>query len=269
MDESSYIKRLKARLRESPGSRLALSFAEELRKKGMIDDAMTVLIDYIRKNPDFNAARLTLGRWYLASDMLPEAKNVLSELIGMDPDNVNAHRGLAEVYVRLGNAAAAAEEYRLVLESNPFDMAAASFFESAGYSAKREESAVAVHAGADRDKVVESLNFFLKTIKKRFAVEQPERVSFLRDNAVERLNSFLYAIKQRFAGERPEGVFLRRDNAIERLNSFLTAVKLRFAEERPEGRDGDNTIRRLNSLLGAINAVFGTGKDYKVANTER
>ena len=262
MHESSYIKRLKTRLRESPGSRLALSFAEELRKKDMIDDAITVLIDYIRKNPDFNAARLTLGRWYLSSDMLPEAKNVLSELIEMDPGNVNAHKGLAEVYVRLGNPDAAAEEYRLVLESNPFDIAAVSFLKSSGYSEKSEEKAVTGHAGVDRDRVVARLNSFLETIKKRFVIEQHEGVPLRRGNTVERLNSFLDAIKQRFVGERSEGVSLRRDNAIERLNSSLTAVKLRFAEERPEGRDGDNTIRRLNSLLGAIKAAF-----YKVANT--
>ena len=247
MDESSYIKKLKSRLRESPGSRLALSFAEELRKKDRIDDAITVLIDYIRKNPDFNPARLTLGRWYLSSDMLPEAKNVLSELIDMEPGNANAHKSLAEVYVRLGDAEAAAEQYRLVLESSPFDMAAD--------SAKKEEKAVTVHAGMDRDRTVERLNFFMETIKKRFAaMERPEDISLRMGNVAERLNYFLYAIKQRFAGAGAEGGFLRRDNAIERLNSFLLAVKQRFAEERSEDRDC--TIGRLNSLLAAIHAAF-------------
>ena len=268
MDDSSYIKKLKSRLRESPGSRLALSFAEELRKKDRIDDAITVLIDYIRKKPDFNPARLTLGRWYLSSDMLPEAKNVLSELIDMEPGNANAHKSLAEVYVRLGDAEAAAEQYRLVLESSPFDMAADAYLKSAGYSVKKEEKAVAVHAGMDRDRTVERLNFFMETIKKRFAaMERPEDISLRMGNVAERLNFFLYAIRQRFAGAGAEGGFLRRDNAIERLNSFLIAVKQRFAEERSEDRDC--TIGRLNSLLAAIHAAFRVGKDYKIANTER
>ena len=73
-EDSLYIKRLKERLRQSPDSKVFLSLAEELRKKDRIEDAITVLIDGVKKNPDFIAARLTLGRWYLLTDMLSEAK---------------------------------------------------------------------------------------------------------------------------------------------------------------------------------------------------
>ncbi len=108
-EDSLYIKRLKERLRQKPDSKVFLSFAEELRKKDRIEDAITVLIDGVKKNPDFIAARLTLARWYLSSDMSSEAKKEFSEIIERTPDNIFARRGLKEAYRRLGEPIAAKE----------------------------------------------------------------------------------------------------------------------------------------------------------------
>lgn len=296
MHDSSYIKRLKERLRQRPGSRLALSLAEEFRKQDMMESAISVLVDCIRKNPDFYAARLTLGRWYLSSEMLPEARNVLSELVQREPVNLNARKMLAEVYVRLADHDSAAEEYAKVLEINPFDTAAASYIKSPVHAGKRLETAETGYSGANLDKVAERLGSFLELIKVRFAGLGAEEVylsgdsvverlnSFLKaikrqferegdypsgDNVVDRLNSFLKAIKQHFAGERPEGIFQAGDNRVERLEVFLETIKKRFAVQRSEISDKDIAVRRLNNLLGAINTVFGAAdKDRGMAATE-
>ncbi|MBF0329047.1 MAG: tetratricopeptide repeat protein [Nitrospirae bacterium] len=121
MNDGQYIKYLRERLKAEPESKLFLSYAEELRKQDMVEDAMFILKDGTKKNPDFTAARLTLGRLYVSMNMLREAKKEFSEAAEMAPDNFHAHRRLAEVYKMLGDDANAAAEYMKALEINPFD----------------------------------------------------------------------------------------------------------------------------------------------------
>ena len=140
MEDSAYLKRLKERLRRKPDSKLFLSFAEELRRRDMIDEAIAALLEGIKKNPGFVTAHLTLGRWYLSSDMLPEAKKEFLEAAEKSPDNIFARRGLAEIYKRMG------------------------------------EDAPAIVAADSKKDVVGRLNLFLETIKDRFAVSRKDAV---------------------------------------------------------------------------------------------
>ena len=103
MDSSTYIKKLRERLSQQPGSRLFLSLAEELRKRDLDDEAAELLIDGIGKNPDFLAARLTLGRWYLQGNKFAEALEQFSAVLGKAPGNNFARKGLAEANRALGN----------------------------------------------------------------------------------------------------------------------------------------------------------------------
>ncbi len=146
MKESSYIKRLKERIRQKPDSKLFLSLAEELRKRNRIDDAINILLDGIKKNPEFVAARITLGRWYLSSDMPTEAKKEFSEVLALAPHNVFAHKGLAEVYKVLDLPDNAAEEYRKVLEINPLDQDALSYLEAGGFELHAETDHIDLEA---------------------------------------------------------------------------------------------------------------------------
>ncbi len=130
MDDGTYIKRLKERIRQKPDSRVFLSLAEELRKHDRIDDAIAILIDGIKKNPEYTAARLTLGRWYLANSMFMEAEKEFLEIIAKTPGNIFARKGLAEAYRNLGLPDSAAEEYGRVLEIDPLDDDAVSYLES-------------------------------------------------------------------------------------------------------------------------------------------
>lgn len=168
MEDSIYIKRLKERLRRNPDSKVFLSLAEELRKKDMMDEAIAILIGGIKKNPDFIAARLTIGRWYLLSDMLPEAQKEFSEAIEISPDNIFARKGLDEVNKRLG----------IVDEVIPLPL------------------------HKSREAVIDRLNKFLEEIKIRFAYPSSLASSLARkdkDTVTDRLNRFLNAIKIQFA----------------------------------------------------------------------
>src|SRR5208283_311361 len=140
MSGKGYIERLKERLHQNAGSRLFVSLAEEYRKQGLIDEAFAVMIDGIRRDPDFIPARLTLGRWYLQREMLQEAKEILLEVNTALPDNVQCHKRLAQTYRGLGDETAALTEYKRVLQTNPSDDEALLFLESLGCSHEREES---------------------------------------------------------------------------------------------------------------------------------
>lgn len=151
MDESAYIRTLRKRLNEDPGSPLMLSLAEELRKKDMLDDAIAVLAEGTRKNPDFIPARLALGRWYLAAGRPEEAQKEFEEAVRRDPGNIYARRGLA-----LLNVPEVSEGNRdeLISRLNGFLAAIKTEF-------SRRPSR--------RDRVLGKLNGFLEAVRLRFS----------------------------------------------------------------------------------------------------
>ncbi len=103
MESSTFIKKLRERLSQQPGSRLFVSLAEELRKRDLGDEAVELLIDGIGKHPGFLAARLTLGRWYLQGRKFAEALEQFSAVLEKAPGNNFALKGLAEANRALGN----------------------------------------------------------------------------------------------------------------------------------------------------------------------
>jgi tetratricopeptide (TPR) repeat protein len=92
----SYIDRLREILAQKPGSRIFLSLAEELKKLGHDDEAFKLLTDGTGKHPDFAAARLTLGRWYLQCNRYAEASRQFLAVLKNVPANCFARKGLAE-----------------------------------------------------------------------------------------------------------------------------------------------------------------------------
>jgi len=197
MENSTYIKKLRERLSKQPGSRLFLSLAEELRKRSLTDEAVELLSDGIRVNPDFLAARLRLGRWYLQDNKFAEALEQFSLVLEKDPGNNFACRGLAEANRALGNVcipryaaapagyapatpepalpelieserlialghyAQAMELYKEMLMDNPGNMRI--------LQRKEELAALLRFLGKDKDSVIKRLNDLLEAIKTQFA----------------------------------------------------------------------------------------------------
>lgn len=121
MVDNKYIKQLKDRLRHEPGAKLFLSFAEELRKHDLPDDAVLTLLDGLKKNPGYAAARLTLVRWYMHMDMIPEARQELALVNEVSPLALYAHKRLGLLNRRTGDITGAVEEYKKALEIFPDD----------------------------------------------------------------------------------------------------------------------------------------------------
>lgn len=115
------IEKLRMRVEKDPNSRLFLPLAEECRKSGMLDEAISVLLRGLERHPGYTSARVALGKIYLEKNMINEARDEFEKVVSAIPDNLFAHRKLADIYRELGEAENAAAQYREIIRLNPFD----------------------------------------------------------------------------------------------------------------------------------------------------
>jgi len=115
------IEKLRIRVEKDPNSRLFLPLAEEYRKSGMLDEAITVILRGLENQPGYTSARVALGRMYVEKNMIDEAKKEFEAVVRAIPDNLFAHRKLADIYKERGETEKAVAEYRTVIHLNPLD----------------------------------------------------------------------------------------------------------------------------------------------------
>jgi len=118
---SKDIEKLKEKVEKDPNSKLFVPLAEEYRKEGMIDEAVQVLLDGIGRQPTYMSARVSLGKMYLEKGMLKEARAEFESVIKSIPDNLFAHKKLAEIYRGTGERVLALKAYKTVLRLNAMD----------------------------------------------------------------------------------------------------------------------------------------------------
>jgi tetratricopeptide (TPR) repeat protein len=123
MDETPRISELRKKLEKDPGSRLFAQLAEELRKEGRHDDAITVARTGLAKNPNYPSARLTLARALLDSGRPGEARPELEQVVRAAADNILASRLLGEALEDLGQEAEALRQFEHTLRLSPGDKA--------------------------------------------------------------------------------------------------------------------------------------------------
>lgn len=290
IDHSTYIKRLKERLRQKPDSALFLSLAEELRKRDRIDEALALLSEGIKKNPSFVAARLTLGRWYRWNNMLAEARKELSDAAVVSPDNIFVHKELAETSRQLGDTALAAEAYRNVLALDPLDREAAAFLESLGPSAEVlepvEERSLAAEgtqqSGGGEDRRDERAGAsVMETVEAKGAdiieprelrrfqpsaelLQQAEELIAAEEygRAIEIYNRLLKANPHHSPTLQKKGELTSlmklngadRRAVVARLETFLRLIKERCALQRDQEKEA--ALRKLQGLLESIRTSF-------------
>ncbi len=115
------IEKLRERVEKDPNSKLFVPLAEEYRKEGMLDDAVDVLLKGIERQPAYMSARVSLGKIYLEKGMPNEARNEFEAVVRSIPDNLYAHKKLAELYRNTGEKEPAIRSYRTVLKLNAMD----------------------------------------------------------------------------------------------------------------------------------------------------
>src|SRR5262245_55343457 len=102
MDENPRVAELRKKLEKDPGSRLFAQLAEELRKDGKHEEAVTVARKGLEKHRNYPSARLTLARALLDSAQPGEAKPELEQIVKASPDNILASRLLGDALEDLG-----------------------------------------------------------------------------------------------------------------------------------------------------------------------
>lgn len=115
------LERLRERVRRDPASRLFISLADELRKAGMIEEAVRVLQEGLERQPDYMSARVALGKIHLEENNLEGALEEFARVADAIPDNLFAQRKLADIYLLLGDREKAIKPLEMVVRLNPMD----------------------------------------------------------------------------------------------------------------------------------------------------
>src|ERR1700690_3276352 len=115
------IEKLKEKIEKDPNSKLFVPLSEEYKKEGKLDEAINVLLSGIEKQPGYMSARVALGKIYLEKEMLKEAQTEFELVVKAIPDNLYAHKKLADIYRATGDTERAIRSYKTVLKLNAMD----------------------------------------------------------------------------------------------------------------------------------------------------
>lgn len=114
--DAQHLDALRRRIQEDPASLLFADLAEECRRQGLADDAVSVARAGLAHHPSHLDARVTLGRALIDLDRLDAAFVELTAVLDEAPGNLPAIRALAEIYQRRGLTSEALVHYRRALE---------------------------------------------------------------------------------------------------------------------------------------------------------
>ena len=121
MDSSPRIDDLRRRVQLDPASIAFAQLAEEYRRAGQLQDAVTTCRTGLTIHPEYLSARVTLGRALLAMGQLGEASAELSLVLASAPEHLAATRALAETCRQQGRLADAFAHYSSALKLAPND----------------------------------------------------------------------------------------------------------------------------------------------------
>ena len=107
--------------RDDPKSRVFLRLAEEYRKGEAYDKAIQVCEEGIKAHPSYIPALVCLGRSLRMSNRLDEAEETFRKVLGFNPDNPHALRGLGFILEEKGNREEALSFYETSLLQEPGD----------------------------------------------------------------------------------------------------------------------------------------------------
>lgn len=86
-------------LEKNPSSLVFLNLADEYRKGKLFQEAIMVLEEGIKKNPNSVPALYLLGEIYFELTQLEKAKDCIEKLMKLKDDNVNAMKLLSKIYI--------------------------------------------------------------------------------------------------------------------------------------------------------------------------
>ena len=112
---------LRRRVQEDPASIAFAQLAEECRRAGDNNEAVSICRAGLNHHPDYLSARVTLARALVELGRLDEAEAEITIVLASVPDNLPANRALAEVYQKRGQLPEALQQFKRALELAKFD----------------------------------------------------------------------------------------------------------------------------------------------------
>ena len=138
---SDDIRTLTTRLAEEPTSLAFLELAEALRRRGQLEAAGKVARGGLGRYPGLADAHDLMARILSDQDDLAGAFDAWADALRLDPMRTGALKGIAFLYFRAGDAAAAVDHLRRAAEIDPDDESIA----QALARVRRESRAMATH----------------------------------------------------------------------------------------------------------------------------
>ena len=117
----SRIEELEKRLQADPNSRMFVQLAEEYRKEGLLENAVEICEEGLKKHPQYPSARVALGRALLESESFDRAAEEFETVLAQVPDNILANKFLGETYHRMGRLDEAFQKYQIAQTLAPED----------------------------------------------------------------------------------------------------------------------------------------------------
>ena len=106
---------------KNPESKAFAPLAEAYRKIGLLDEALKVCTKGILSHPEFAGGHLTLSKIFIEKNQLEKAVESLLRTTDLSPENILAHKLLAETYMKLRQHKKALHSYKMVLLLTPHD----------------------------------------------------------------------------------------------------------------------------------------------------
>ena len=104
MNENPRIEALRRRVEKDPDSIAFAQLAEEYRRGGDHQQAITICREGLARHPGYLSAQVTLGRALIEIGQFDEARRELEAVLQAAPDNLAAIRALAGIHEQLGDA---------------------------------------------------------------------------------------------------------------------------------------------------------------------
>jgi tetratricopeptide (TPR) repeat protein len=109
------------RYQDDPNSRVFAPLAEAYRKAGLIDEAIEIAREGIRKHPNFAGGKVALARALFDQQRYEEVIQALQPIVQETPDNLVAQKLIAESALMLGRLAESLAAYKMYLYFSPQD----------------------------------------------------------------------------------------------------------------------------------------------------
>lgn len=102
MRNNPRIEALRRRLEKDPASIAFAQLAEEYRREGDYQQAITICREGLTRHPGYLSAQVTLGRALIELKQFDDAREALEAVLSVAPDNLAAIRALAEIHQHVG-----------------------------------------------------------------------------------------------------------------------------------------------------------------------